>query len=79
MTRVNFLNPFRRGWLARVFLGAGLCSAFGGASLVQAADYEGEKVAEFIREMTHDYGFASEQLVDLFALIICRKNRWRVS
>ena len=64
---MNFLNPLRRGWLARVFLGAGLCSAFGGASLVQAADYEGEKVAEFIREMTHDYGFASEQLVDLLA------------
>lgn len=32
-----------------------------------AADYEGEKVAEFVREMTQDYGFASEQLVEILA------------
>lgn len=41
--------------------------AFGGASAVAAAEYQGEKVAEFVREMTQDYGFASEQLVDVLA------------
>lgn len=44
-----------------------MVSVIGGASVVQAADYKGEKVAEFVREMTHDYGFASEQLIDLLA------------
>jgi membrane-bound lytic murein transglycosylase B len=32
-----------------------------------AADYQGEKVAEFVREMTQDYGFASEQLIEMLA------------
>ncbi|WP_222909607.1 lytic murein transglycosylase B [Pseudomonas sp. DNDY-54] len=41
--------------------------AFGGASAVAAAEYQGEKVAEFVREMTQDYGFASEQLLDVLA------------
>src|SRR5690606_28835084 len=35
--------------------------------LASAADYEGEKIAEFVREMTQDYGFASEQLVEVLA------------
>lgn len=39
----------------------------GGTPVVLAADYNGEKVAEFVREMTQDYGFASEQLIDLLA------------
>jgi membrane-bound lytic murein transglycosylase B len=64
---VNFLNPLRRGWLTGALCGAGLFGIIGAASAVQAADYTGEKVAEFVREMTHDYGFASEQLVDLLA------------
>ena len=67
MIRVNFLNPLRRGWLARVLCGAGLFSGFGCASVAIAADYEGEKVAEFVREMTQDYGFAGEQLVEMLA------------
>ncbi|MFG3453758.1 lytic murein transglycosylase B [Stutzerimonas stutzeri] len=41
--------------------------AFGGGAAVAAAEYQGEKVAEFVREMTQDYGFASEQLVDVLA------------
>ncbi|WP_312244467.1 lytic murein transglycosylase B [Stutzerimonas nitrititolerans] len=32
---------------------------------VFAADYEGEKIAEFVEEMKRDYGFASEQVVEL--------------
>ncbi|WP_217477258.1 lytic murein transglycosylase B [Stutzerimonas stutzeri] len=47
--------------------GAGLFGGFGGACVAVAADYEGEKVAEFVREMTQDYGFASEQLVEMLA------------
>ena len=64
---MNFLNPLRRGWLARVLCGAGLFSGFGCASVAIAAGYEGEKVAEFVREMTQDYGFAGEQLVEMLA------------
>ncbi|UPQ82313.1 lytic murein transglycosylase B [Pseudomonas knackmussii] len=41
--------------------------AFGAGPAVAAAEYQGEKVAEFVREMTQDYGFASEQLVDVLA------------
>jgi len=32
---------------------------------VLAADYEGEKVAEFVEEMKRDYGFAGEQVIEL--------------
>jgi len=45
--------------------GVGLFSALGNASVAVAADYEGEKIADFVAEMTHDYGFASEQLVEM--------------
>lgn len=64
---MNFLNPLRRGWLARTLCGAGLFGALGGIPAAYAADYQGEKVAEFVREMTEDYGFASEQVVELLA------------
>lgn len=64
---MNFLNPLRHSWLARAFCGAGLFGAFIGTQAALAADYQGEKVAEFVREMTQDYGFASEQLVELLA------------
>ncbi len=43
-----------------------LCGAsLFGAPALMAADYEGEKVADFVREMTLDHGFASEQLVEM--------------
>jgi len=43
---------------------AGIC---GFAQQAVAADYEGSpQVAEFVSEMTRDYGFAGEQLVNLF-------------
>lgn len=32
---------------------------------VLAADYQGEKIAEFVEEMTRDYGFVPEQVVEL--------------
>lgn len=37
----------------------------GGQNVLAAADYEGEKIAEFVEEMTRDYGFVSEQVVEL--------------
>lgn len=44
----------------------GLAGAVLGSVPLQAADYTGANVDEFIAEMTRDYGFASEQLRDLF-------------
>lgn len=45
---------------------AGILGAAGGQTAL-AADYQGPNVDEFVAEMTRDYGFASEQLLDLFA------------
>ncbi|TNF08531.1 MAG: lytic murein transglycosylase B, partial [Pseudomonadales bacterium] len=57
-----------RSWAARTFIGAGMVGLLGATSQVLAADYDGSpQVAEFIEEMTRDYGFAGEQLVSLFA------------
>nr|WP_275589516.1 lytic murein transglycosylase B [Pseudomonas sp. KSR10] len=53
--------------MARVLCGAGLFGVFTNSPGAFAADYQGEKVAEFVREMTQDYGFASEQLVEMLA------------
>ncbi len=44
----------------------GLAGAVLGSVPLQAADYTGANVDEFIAEMIRDYGFASEQLRDLF-------------
>ncbi|RRV67436.1 lytic murein transglycosylase B [Stutzerimonas stutzeri] len=44
----------------------GLAGAVLGSVPLQAAGYTGANVDEFIAEMTRDYGFASEQLRDLF-------------
>ena len=49
-------------------MGLGLTGLLGSGAQVLAADYDGSpQVTEFIAEMTRDYGFASEQLVSLFA------------
>ena len=54
-----------RSWAVRTLLGAAIAGTLGTAL---AADYDGSpQVAEFVEEMTRDYGFASEQLVSLFA------------
>ncbi|MEZ3183581.1 lytic murein transglycosylase B [Pseudomonas sp. LM13] len=45
----------------------GLAGAVLGSLPLQAADYVGPNVDEFVAEMTRDYGFASEQLHELFA------------
>lgn len=57
-----------RGWAVRHAHWLGLASVFGLAQQAVAADYtDSPQVAEFVAEMTRDYGFASEQLVSLFA------------
>jgi membrane-bound lytic murein transglycosylase B len=57
-----------RSWAARTFIGVGVAGVLGTSVQALAADYDGSpQVAEFVEEMTRDYGFASEQLVSLFA------------
>ncbi len=47
--------------------GVALVGLLGAAAPALSGDYEGSpQVAEFVAEMTRDYGFAGEQLVDLF-------------
>ncbi|MCU9951279.1 lytic murein transglycosylase B [Pseudomonas sp. PDM13] len=56
-----------RNWMMRGALGVGFCGVLGAAAPALAGDYEGSpQVAEFVAEMTRDYGFAGEQLVSLF-------------
>ncbi len=56
-----------RGWAVRQAHWLGLATALGWVQQASAGDYsESPEVASFITEMTRDYGFADEQLVDLF-------------
>jgi len=56
-----------RGWAARYASCLGLVGAFGAAQPALAGDYDGSpQVAEFVGEMTRDYGFAGEQLMGVF-------------
>ncbi|MGH8433954.1 MAG: lytic murein transglycosylase B [Pseudomonas sp.] len=56
-----------RRWATRTAPWVGLAGLCGFAQQALAADYEGSpQVAEFVAEMTRDYGFAGEQLVSLF-------------
>jgi len=56
-----------RSWAARHAQWVGLAGILGFTQQALAGDYEGSpQVAEFVTEMTRDYGFAGEQLVELF-------------
>ncbi|AYC34424.1 lytic murein transglycosylase B [Pseudomonas cavernae] len=56
-----------RRWAARSAHWVGFAGMIGLAQPLLAADYEGSpQVAEFVAEMTRDYGFAGEQLISLF-------------
>ena len=56
-----------RSWAAGKAIRIGLAGVLGFSAFAQAGDYEGSpQVAEFVAEMTRDYGFAGEQLVSLF-------------
>lgn len=65
MSKVTISMEAVRGWAARYIPWVGLASVLGGP--VQAGDYDGSpQVAEFVGEMTRDYGFAGEQLMGVF-------------
>jgi len=56
-----------REWAARGVHWVGLAGAIGFGGAAHAGDYDGSpQVAEFVNEMTRDYGFADEQLLSLF-------------
>ncbi|MGH8463652.1 MAG: lytic murein transglycosylase, partial [Pseudomonas sp.] len=56
-----------RGWAARCAPWVGLVGLLGGVQQATAGDYDGSpQVAEFVGEMTRDYGFADEQLMEVF-------------
>jgi membrane-bound lytic murein transglycosylase B len=64
---MNSMQILRR-WATRHAPWLGLAGLFGLTQQAAAAEYEhSPQVAEFVAEMTRDYGFASEQLVSLFA------------
>ncbi len=62
---MDSLIRLRLGWLTRALCGAGFIGILVNGQAVFAADYEGEKIAEFVEEMKRDYGFAGEQVVEL--------------
>ncbi|RBH56885.1 MULTISPECIES: lytic murein transglycosylase B [Pseudomonas] len=56
-----------RGWAARCAPWIGLVGCLGAGTGALAGDYEGSpQVAQFVAEMTRDYGFAGEQLMEVF-------------
>lgn len=57
-----------RGWMVRTAPWLALTGVCAMVQPVLAGDYQqSPQVTEFIAEMTRDYGFASEQLVEMFA------------
>ena len=67
MIKVKNSMQVMRGWAARHAPWVGLVSILGAAQPAFAGDYEGSpQVAEFVGEMTRDYGFAGEQLMGVF-------------
>ncbi|VXC51029.1 Membrane-bound lytic murein transglycosylase B [Pseudomonas sp. 8BK] len=59
-----------RGWMVRTAPWLALAGVCAVAQPALAGDYQqSPQVAEFIGEMTRDYGFAGEQLVELFAQV----------
>lgn len=59
-----------RGWMVRTAPWLALAGVCAVAQPSLAGDYQqSPQVAEFVGEMTRDYGFAGEQLVELFAQV----------
>jgi membrane-bound lytic murein transglycosylase B len=60
------LTPF--GWMGRCLQCVGLLGLIGATSAAIAGDYDASpQAASFINEMTRNYGFAGQQLTDLFS------------
>jgi membrane-bound lytic murein transglycosylase B len=56
-----------RNWATRYVPWVGLVGILGSSQNAAAGDYEGSpQVAQFVGEMTRDYGFAGEQLMGVF-------------
>ena len=56
-----------RNWATRYVPWVGLVGILGSSQHAAAGDYEGSpQVAQFVGEMTRDYGFAGEQLMGVF-------------
>lgn len=67
MNKVKISMQAMRGWATRYAPWVGLVGILGTAEQTRAGDYEGSpQVAEFVGEMTRDYGFAGEQLMAVF-------------
>ena len=67
MNKVKISMQAMRGWVARYAPWVGLAGILGTPASSVAGDYEGSpQVAEFVGEMTRDYGFAGEQLMGVF-------------
>ncbi|GBH13115.1 Membrane-bound lytic murein transglycosylase B [Pseudomonas syringae pv. actinidiae] len=66
LIKVNYSMQAMRNW-ARYAPVVGLVGILGSVQEALAGDYEGSpQVAEFVGELTRDYGFAGEQLMGLF-------------
>ena len=67
MNKVKISMQVVRGWVTRYAPWVGLVSILGTTQHALAGEYEGSpQVAEFVGEMTRDYGFAGEQLMGVF-------------
>ena len=67
MNKVKNFMQAMRGWVARCAPWVGLLGLVAHGQQASAADYDGSpQVAEFVGEMTRDYGFAGEQLMGVF-------------
>ena len=67
MNKVKMSMQVMRGWATRHATWMGLIGLLGATQEAQAGDYDGSpQVAEFVGELTRDYGFAGEQLMGVF-------------
>ena len=64
-----------RSWATRYVPWVGLVGILGASQEATAGDYEGSpQVAQFVGEMTRDYGFAGEQLMDVFREVVRKQS-----